>query len=149
MLDAGSGMPLTAVVAPPGAGKSIVLAAWVRERCPAAAWVGCEEHHGDPAAFWGDVGAALRTAQGDQWLETVDLLGEPDPDLVVVVDTVLRTLDAQPAVLVLDDVHVARDAEPLLSRLVERLPAGSRVGDRQPGRPAARAPPVARDRQLR
>jgi LuxR family transcriptional regulator, maltose regulon positive regulatory protein len=127
MLDAGAGMPLTAVVAPPGAGKSIVLAAWVRERCPAAAWVACEEHYGDPVAFWGDVGAALRTAQGDHWLETVDLLGEPDPDLVVVVDTVLRTLDARPAVLVLDDVHVARDAEPLLSRLVERLPAGSRV----------------------
>src|SRR6476659_5937723 len=88
MLDAGAEMPLTAVVAPPGAGKSIVLAAWVRERCPTAAWVACEEHHGDPVALWADVGAALRTAQGDHWLETVDLLGEPDPNLVVVVDTV-------------------------------------------------------------
>ena len=119
--------PLTAVVAPPGAGKSVVLAAWVRERCPAAAWVACEELDSDPVVFWGHVGAALRAAQGDRWLDVVELLGEPDPDLVVVVDTVLRGLEDEPAVLVLDDVHVARDAGPLVSRFVERLPAGSRV----------------------
>jgi LuxR family maltose regulon positive regulatory protein len=127
LLDAGAGLPLTAVVAPPGAGKSVVLASWVRERCPDAAWVACEERHGDPVVFWGEVGAALRTAQGDRWLETAELLTEPDPDLLIVVDSILRALDAQPAVLVLDDVHVARDAGPLLSRLVERLPVGARV----------------------
>ena len=127
ILSAGTDRPLTAVVAPPGAGKSVVLAAWVRERCPAAAWVSCEELDSDPVVFWGHVGAALRAAQGDRWLDVVELLGEPDPDLVVVVDTLLRGLEDEPAVLVLDDVHVARDAGPLVSRLVERLPAGSRV----------------------
>jgi LuxR family maltose regulon positive regulatory protein len=127
ILNSGTDRPLTAVVAPPGAGKSVTLAAWVRERCPNAAWVGCDELDRDPVVFWGHVGAALRAAQGDRWLDVVDLLGAPEPDLVVVVDTVLRWLADEPAVLVLDDVHVARDAGPLMSRLVERLPAGSRV----------------------
>src|SRR4029077_14053993 len=45
MLDAGAEAPLTAVVAPPGAGKSVVLASWVRERCPDATWVACEPRH--------------------------------------------------------------------------------------------------------
>jgi LuxR family maltose regulon positive regulatory protein len=127
VLDAGSDRALTAVVAPPGAGKSVALAAWVRERCHAAAWVSCEELDHDPVAFWGHVGAALRAVQGDRWLDVVELVGEPDPDLVVVVDTVLRGLADEPAVLVLDDVHVAREAGPMLSRLVERLPVDSRV----------------------
>jgi LuxR family maltose regulon positive regulatory protein len=119
--------PLTAVVAPPGAGKSVALAAWVHERCPAAVWVGCEGLDSDPVVFWGHVGAALHAAQGDRWLDLVELLGEPEPDLVVVVDTLLRGLADDPAVLVLDDMQVARDAGPLVSRLVERLPEGSRV----------------------
>ena len=127
ILSAGTDRPLTAVVAPPGAGKSVVLAAWVRERCPAAVWVSCEELDSDPVVFWGHIGAALRAAQGDRWLDVVELLGQPDPDLTVVVDTMLRGLADESAVLVLDDVHVARDAGPLVSRLVERLPAGSRV----------------------
>jgi LuxR family maltose regulon positive regulatory protein len=127
LLSAGTDTPLTAVVAPPGAGKSVVLAAWVRERCPAAAWVGCDGFDSDPVVFWGHVGAALRAAQGDRWLDVVELLGEPDPDLVVVVDMMLRGLADEPAVLVLDDLHEARNAGPLVSRLVERLPAGSRV----------------------
>ena len=127
--------PLTAVVAPPGAGKSVVLASWVRERCPAAAWVACEELDSDPVCS-GDCRSALRAAQGDRWLDVVELLGEPEPDLEVVVDTVLRGLADEPAVLVLDDVHVARDAGPL--RLaVGGTPAGRLAHrDRQPGRPA-------------
>ena len=36
----------------------------------------------------------------------------------------LRGLAGEPAVLVLDDAHVARDALESVSRLVERLPAG-------------------------
>jgi LuxR family maltose regulon positive regulatory protein len=127
IVDGDNDRPLTAVVAPPGAGKSVVLAAWVRERCPHAVWVGCEELESDPVVFWARVGVALWAAQGDRWIDVVELLGEPEPDLVVVVDTVLRELADEPTVLVLDDIHVARDAGPLISRLVERLPAGSRV----------------------
>src|SRR6476660_6965420 len=118
ILDRGAEVPLTAVIAPPGAGKSITLAAWIRERCPGAAWVACEERDRDPVVFMGHVAAALRTTQGDRWLETLELIGERDPDPEVVVDTILRELEEQAAVLVLDDVHIAGEARLLLSRLV-------------------------------
>ena len=59
LLDAGADTPLTAVVAPPGSGKSVALAVRVRDRCPDAAWVGCEELDRDPVMFWTKVGSAL------------------------------------------------------------------------------------------
>jgi LuxR family maltose regulon positive regulatory protein len=127
LLDGGADAPLTAVVAPPGAGKTVVLAAWVRERCPDAAWVSCAELDRDPVVFWGHVVGALRAVQGERWLEVVELLSEPDPDLVAVVDTISAGLAEEPAVLVLDDLHVARDSGALVSRFVERLPTGSRL----------------------
>ena len=127
LLDAGAHQPLTAVVAPPGAGKSVVLAAWVRERCPGAAWVTCTDGDRDSVVFWTRVAAALGAARGQRWPEPLDLLGEPDPDLTLVVDTILWEMAVGPAVLVLDDVHIVSEAEPSLSRFVEGLPAGSRV----------------------
>src|SRR6185436_16135820 len=75
-LDLGADAPLTAVVAPPGAGKTVVLAAWVSERCPDAAWVSCDESDSDPVAFWSHVVGALRAAQGERWLDVVEVLGE-------------------------------------------------------------------------
>jgi len=127
LLDAGGEVPLTAVVAPPGAGKSITLAAWIHDRCPDAVWVPCTERDRDPVVFLGHVAVALRAAQGDRWLDAVELLGERDPDPEDAVDAILKELEDGTAVIVLDDVHVAREARAVLSRLVERLPAGSRV----------------------
>ena len=127
LLDAGGEVPLTAVVAPPGAGKSITLAAWIHDRCPDAVWVPCTERDRDPVVFLGHVAVALRAAQGDRWLDAVELLGERDPDPEDAVDAILKELEDGTAVIVLDDVHVAREARAVLSRLVEHLPAGSRV----------------------
>ncbi len=127
LLDSGIKLPLTAVVAPPGAGKSITLAAWIGERCPGAVWVACEERDRDPVVLLGHVAAALHAVQGDRWLDAVELLGERDPDLELVVDTIFRELEERAAVIVLDDVHVAGEARVILSRLVEHLPAGSRL----------------------
>ena len=126
LLDAGGEVPLTAVVAPPGAGKSITLAAWIHDRCPDAVWVPCTERDRDPVVFLGHVAVALRAAQGDRWLDAVELLGERDPDPEDAVDAILKELEDGTAVIVLDDVHVAREARAVLSRLVEHLPAGSR-----------------------
>src|SRR6478752_804746 len=124
LLDTGAEMPLTAVVAPPGAGKSIALTAWIGERRPDAVWVPCEERDSDPVVLLGHVAVALREGQGDRWLDSVELLGERDPDPSAVVDSILQELHEREAVIVLDDVHVAREARPVLSRLVERLPTG-------------------------
>jgi LuxR family maltose regulon positive regulatory protein len=77
--------------------------------------------------FLSHVIVALRAVQGDRWLEAVELLNERDVDPEDAVDMILKGLEDQSAVIVLDDVHVARDARAVLSRLVEHLPTGSRV----------------------
>ena len=118
LLDAGAETPLTAVIAPPGAGKSVSLAEWIRERCPSAVWVPCDERDGDPVVFLGHIALALHAVQGDRWLDAVELLRERDPHPEVAVDTILSELEDEAAVLVLDDVHVAREARSFLSRLV-------------------------------
>ena len=127
LLDDGAAQPLTAVVGPPGAGKSIVLASWIGERSPSAAWVSCEDRDRDPVVFLGHVASALRASQGDCWLDAVEVLGERDPDTDGAVNTILDQLERRAAVIVLDDVHVAADSRSHLSRLVEHLPSGSRI----------------------
>jgi LuxR family maltose regulon positive regulatory protein len=65
VLDAGAGRALTLVCAPPGFGKSLLLAEWVK-RCGAvpAAWVCLDEDDEDPRLFRSAVLAALRACPG-------------------------------------------------------------------------------------
>ena len=52
------GEPVISVVAPPGYGKTTLLAQWAQRR-PRVAWVSCERDHNDPVALWADILAAL------------------------------------------------------------------------------------------
>ena len=54
-----NGEPVISVVAPPGYGKTTVLAQWAHQVGPRVAWVSCERVHNDPVALWGDILAAL------------------------------------------------------------------------------------------
>ncbi len=127
LVDAGADRPLTLVVAPPGAGKTVLLATWVHERCPDALWVQCEPADSVPFGFLTKLGGVLRAADEPHWLPVADALDDAHPDPPSVVDAVLAALDRRPAVLVFDDLHVANEAGPLLARLVDGLPAGSRI----------------------
>lgn len=51
--------PVIAVVAPPGYGKSTLLAEWAERRRGRVAWVACDQIHDDPGSFWSAVSAAL------------------------------------------------------------------------------------------
>lgn len=64
MLDDAMRLPATAIYAPAGYGKTVLLAEWVRRRGIAPAWVNLDERHADSAKFWNDVCSALRTAAG-------------------------------------------------------------------------------------
>ena len=44
--------PVITVVAPPGYGKTTLLAQWAARRHPRVAWVSCEETDNDPVALW-------------------------------------------------------------------------------------------------
>jgi LuxR family transcriptional regulator, maltose regulon positive regulatory protein len=54
-----NGEPVISVVAPPGYGKTTLLAQWAQQMGPRVAWVSCERFHNDPVALWGDLLAAL------------------------------------------------------------------------------------------
>jgi len=127
LIDTGANHPLTAVVAPPGAGKTVLLAAWAHERCPTARWIQCRPADADPHVLLARVATVLRAGGEDAWIEVAELLQGPDTDHDVVVDALLDALAEHPTVVVLDDVHLARDASRLLSRLVDGLPEGSRL----------------------
>ncbi len=51
--------PIVTVVAPPGYGKTTVLAQWAALLGPRVAWVSCERSDNDPVALWQGILAAL------------------------------------------------------------------------------------------
>ena len=48
-----NGEPVISLVAPPGYGKTTLLAQWAHQVGPRVAWVSCEHAHNDPVALWG------------------------------------------------------------------------------------------------
>jgi LuxR family maltose regulon positive regulatory protein len=58
-LDAGADCALTLVCAPPGYGKTLLLADWVRRSDVGCAWVALDEDDDDPRRLWTAVLAAL------------------------------------------------------------------------------------------
>jgi LuxR family maltose regulon positive regulatory protein len=106
-LDAATGLPLTVVSAPPGFGKTTLLAQWVATRPPGStAWVSLDADDNDPVRLWAHVCAALGV-HGP--------LPEDPPDRpassVVLVAAALNDADARgdERVLVLDDYHLVTE----------------------------------------
>ena len=102
---------LTLVSAPPGFGKTTLLAAWLdtsgSER--PVAWVSLEESEREPDSFWTYVVTALDTAAPGVGATALPLLQTPHPPIATVLAAVLNELSALPVGLdlVLDDYHLA------------------------------------------
>ena len=103
---------LTLISAPPGFGKTTLLAAWLdaaaAEEHPIA-WVSLEESEREPGSFWTYVVTALDAAAPGVGASALPLLQTAQPPIETVLATVLNELDALPAELdlVLDDYHLA------------------------------------------
>jgi LuxR family transcriptional regulator, maltose regulon positive regulatory protein len=129
-LDAAAELPLTVVGGVPGAGKSVMLESWLRDRPGLrSVWLSCDARDADPAAFWLALSATLTQAWPERWLDVVDLLAEKEPDLDDVAIAVVNDLAdlGERVVLVIDDFQFAEAAVPSLGTLIGRLPAGCRV----------------------
>jgi len=129
-LDAAAQLPLTVVVGVPGAGKSVMLQSWLRDRPGLrSAWLSCDARDADPVTFWLAVSATLTQAWPGRWSDVADLLAEKEPDLDDVAIAVVNDLAdlGEPVVLVIDDFQFAAAAAPSLGTLIGRLPAGCRV----------------------
>ena len=101
--------PLTALLGPPGSGKTMAMASWAagnQSPCPVA-WVTVDEFDNRPQVLWSHVTAALRQA-GVSVPHTPSAAGHADTvDHVFLVRLVsaLAGLDP-PVTLVLDDLHL-------------------------------------------
>lgn len=119
---------LTLVAAPPGFGKTTLLAEWAAaEDGPAVAWLSLDEDDNDPARFFAYMAAALRRVEPELGGRALAALRSPGADLVEVVLSLflndLAALDRE-LVLVVDDYHLITNQQihEALAHLIERSP---------------------------
>jgi LuxR family maltose regulon positive regulatory protein len=132
-LQAGSGRRLTLVAAPPGFGKSTLLAEWAATRpVPAVAWLSLDENDNDPARFFTYAAAALRRVEPELGERALAALRSPGANLVGAVLPLflndLAGLDRE-LVLVIEDYHLISSEEmhQAVAYLIERSPPALRI----------------------
>jgi len=107
---------LTLVDAPPGWGKTTLLADWrsADERAHRFAWLALDPGDNDPARFWTYLVGALRTVEPELGADALASLRVPGANVVGrVLPALINEAGAlsDPVVLVLDDYHVIVNAE--------------------------------------
>jgi LuxR family transcriptional regulator, maltose regulon positive regulatory protein len=116
------------VSAPPGFGKSTLIAEWVAARAATepAAWLSLDPGDDDPVVFWRYVVAALQTVVPATGGDAVAALRSSEPQIERALRSLLNDLAALPhgVVLVLDDFHVIErpDIHDAVAYLIDRLP---------------------------
>lgn len=148
---AATDLPVTLVCAPPGYGKTLLLADCLGTT---GAWVSVDAGDDDPGRFWSAVLAALcSVVPADSPVRDLVVPAEPDADFVAELVDALDLL-SDPVVLVLDDVHELRAPRSLhgIATLIRHRPAGLRlvlVSRFDPPLPLARLRPAGRLAELR
>src|SRR5215831_16404936 len=139
--------PVVSVVAPPGYGKTTVLAQWAERDDRAFAWVSVDEGDNDPKVLLSYVAEALDAIEpvGGRVFAALASPGSSVPGSVVPrLGSALAAMTG-PVVLVLDDVHLLRNrqCQAALSVLADHVADGSRLVL------AGRAEPPVRTARLR
>jgi LuxR family maltose regulon positive regulatory protein len=134
LLEAEDMARLLLVAAPPGSGKTTLMSEWaMASRSQTFTWLSLDAGDGDPVQFWTGVIEALRTVRPEVGAEALAALEAPGTD---VCDAVLPPLidglatgGGDPLVLVIDDYHLADDAQihAAMVYLLEHLPEGLRI----------------------
>ncbi|HSS10481.1 MAG TPA: LuxR C-terminal-related transcriptional regulator [Acidimicrobiales bacterium] len=118
---------LTLVTGLPGAGKTVLLTGWAKDRpLGTTAWMGLEGHDNDPSHFWRHMAAGVRCvdpALGSDLLDVPDGLvaaSAPDPELLL-----HDVMAMPPAVLIVDDFQAINSPKIVeaVHRFIGALPA--------------------------
>jgi LuxR family maltose regulon positive regulatory protein len=129
LLDRAMAKPLTVISAPPGSGKTSLLRAWAEHsgKLRRVAFVSVERDQRSDQRFWCAVLDAIR----DPARSTASAAPAPVPDVDQMIDSVLSEIaeQAQPVVLIIDDLHELRSTDALrqLESFLARLPGNARV----------------------
>jgi LuxR family maltose regulon positive regulatory protein len=113
---------LVLITAPPGYGKTALMAGWLRDSAVPTAWLSLDEGDNALPIFLSYIVAALRTVFPGACPRTGSLLqSQQNPPVAEFSTTLINEIDAlaQPCVLVLDDYHLITD--PALHDFVTRL----------------------------
>ena len=144
-LLAADGPAVVSLIAPPGYGKSTLLAQWVARETRPVAWLTLDALDNDPAILLAYLGATFDLVQPVGQGALAGLGGSRERLLATAVPRLLSELHDWPApgVLVLDDAHrlTERAALDIVTAILDHLPAGFRVaisGRQQPDLPLAR-----------
>ncbi|MBV9596873.1 MAG: helix-turn-helix transcriptional regulator, partial [Chloroflexi bacterium] len=128
-LSRGLDARLTLVSAPPGFGKTTLLASWLasaRQPERVTAWLSLDQSDNDPTAFWRYVIAALQTAAPAGGFDSLPLAEATQNPSDVLVGALVNVLNALPddLVLVLDDYHVVanHNVHEAMGQLLDCLP---------------------------
>jgi LuxR family maltose regulon positive regulatory protein len=132
MLDRALTKRVTVISAPPGSGKTSLLRAWADRSGNArrVAFVSVERDQQDAQRFWSAVLDAIRSSPG----RSTDHPTQPAPtalEVEQVVETVVSEVaeQAEPVVLIIDDLHELKSADALeqLENLLANLPGSASV----------------------
>ena len=130
-LAGGDPRRIVSVVAPPGYGKTTLLAQWAELSGTAFAWVSVDERDNDPKILLSYVAQALDAVQpvGRRVFDALATAASSVPGSVVPRLGAAFASMTVPVVLVLDDVHLLenREGRDALSILAEHVPPGSRL----------------------
>src|SRR6201996_8840714 len=123
--------PIVSVVAPPGYGKTTLLSQWAEHDGRATAWVSVDELDNDPKVLLSYVAEALDAVQpvGERVFEALASRVSSVPGSAVPRLGSAFWSMSTPGMLILDDVHLLRNAESrdALSVLADHVPPGSRL----------------------
>jgi LuxR family maltose regulon positive regulatory protein len=150
-LRPGGQCKLTVVTAPPGFGKTTLLAEWARSAAgPPVAWLSLDENDNDPARFFAYLAAAVQRVEPEFAGRAMVAMRGPGAVLPAVLPLLLNDLAnlERGVVLVIEDYHVIDNSEihGALGYLIERGPSdfGVVLSSREdPPLPLARLRPVA------
>jgi LuxR family maltose regulon positive regulatory protein len=116
VLDSGEDSPLTLVCAPPGYGKTVLLADWLHQRTSPCAWVSLDEEDDDPRRTWTSIVESLADCPDVPTSSRLRSLVVPRTGVGIdFLTEVMEALAGLPerVTLVLDDAHHLRSSQTL------------------------------------
>jgi LuxR family maltose regulon positive regulatory protein len=132
LLEDGLSQPLTLISAPPGFGKTMLVASWLHMRLGQdgfrTCWISLEESDNDTSLFWRYFITAIQQVS-PAWGETAKamLASTSPPAMQTILATLINDLAVSetPLLFVLDDYHLIQSSEihKDLSFFIDHLPA--------------------------